>query len=174
MSSSALAGEPTASENGLSIRIDKLEKRVAKLEALLQKLTAPTEKVDDDAEALAAADSTLPLTLGRWSYRFVSGDFGNNFYAIQLELTNNSAKGIKLIDASVQFSDLLDESIYGLKVDPDLKIPPGKKIVDSGKYGINQFIPSQARMRSMNIEDIKCLLVVRRIVFDDNSVWTGQ
>ena len=53
---------------------------------------------------------------------------------------------------------------------PDLHIPADKTVTDKGEYSVNQFIPEQARMAQMKKEDIKAALVVRRLVFADNSV----
>jgi hypothetical protein len=75
-----------------------------------------------------------------------------------------------LIDASVSFSDLLDQHVYGIKVSPDQTIQPGKTVEDTGNYRVNQFISEQMRMKDMKKEDIKIQLTVRKLVFTDHTV----
>lgn len=165
--------QPSASSTAkLETRIAELEKRVALLEA---QLNAPTSRIPATTQpaiaGVAQADAkTAPLVLDDWDFSSGQGDFGQAHYNITLKLRNAGTKAIKLIDASVRFTDLLDENLYGIKVSPDLSIAPAKTYVEKGQYGINQFINGQARMRAMKKADIKATLVVRRVVFTDNTV----
>lgn len=155
----------------LEARIVELEKRVAALEAQLKALTSHTPAVTQpQATSTAQADAkATPLVLDDWDFSAGDSDFGP-YYNITLKLRNAGAKSIKLVDASVQFSDLLDDHLYGVKVTPDVSIAPGKTYIDKGQYRINRFINEQTRMRDMKKADIKATLLVRRVVFTDNTV----
>ncbi len=116
------------------------------------------------------AETKAPLELVSWDYSFHQGQYSQNYYAITLTLKNNAPKDIKLIDASVRFSDLLGNQVFGIKVSPDRLISAGESVNDNGEYSVNQFIAEQARMAQMKKEDIKATLIVRKLVFADNTV----
>ena len=146
-------------------KIETLEKRIAALEALLSQASDSVELKRIQA---AKNDGSL-LALGAWSYEFQKGKFGPT-YSITYNLKNSYKKGIKLMDASIQFSDLLGEHLYGIKVEPDLKIAPGSNVKEEGTYDVNRFMSEQMRMSKMDKKDVIAKLVVRKIVFDDNTV----
>lgn len=81
-----------------------------------------------------------PLVLDDWEYRFFEGQFNQYYYAITLTLRDNETKQIKLVDASVAFSDLLDQHMYGIKISPDQTIAPGQRHTVLGDYPVNRFI----------------------------------
>jgi hypothetical protein len=137
--------------------------------ALFGHKTSPLSLAKPPPAASPAAEKA-PLELVSWDYSLHQGEYSQNYYAITLALKNNAPKDIKLIDASVLFSDLLGNQVYGIKVSPDHLIPAGKVISDKGQYSVNQFIAEQARMAQMKKEDIKATLIVRKLVFADNSV----
>ena len=148
-------------------KIKALEKRITVLEKLLNSTKDPSTQTLKKVNP-AETDSSL-LALSKWSYNLEKGDFGSN-YNIKYHLKNNYKKNIKLLDASINFNDLLGEHLYGIKVDPDLKIKSGTIKIEGGLYRINQFIAKQGRMAKMEKKDIIANLVVRKIVFDDNTV----
>lgn len=166
------ASQPTDPVARLETRIFELEKRIAALESQLAKLTSPTPATTQPevAGVRAAKPGDVPLVLDDWDYKFVEGEFGQASYRITLRLRNAGEKQIKLVEASVQFTDLLDKSLYGITVSPDITIAPGKPQVEQGNYHINQFISAQSRMKDMKKADIKATLQVRRLVFSDNTV----
>jgi hypothetical protein len=91
-------------------------------------------------------------------------------YDVSYTLANDSPKPIKLIDASVTFSDALGEQFYGIRLDKDVAVQPGKEQSFEGEYTRNQFEPQQARLATMNKADVVAKLIVRAIVFGDNAV----
>ena len=156
----------------LEARINELEKRVASLEAQLKALTIlePTTSHPQLAGTRRAEAKQCPLILDDWGVMTGQGDFGQAYYGITLKLRNSGSKPIKLIEASVQFTDLLDAKLYRIKVTPDINIASGTTHKNFGKYPINQFISEQCRMRDIKKADIKATLDVTRIVFTDNTV----
>jgi hypothetical protein len=111
-----------------------------------------------------------PLVLDDWDYQFFKGTLSQYFYAITLTLRNTETKQIKLVDASVAFSDLLDQHMYAIKISPDQTIAPGQRHTVLGDYPVNEFISDQLRMKDLKKADIKARLTVRRVVFSDNTV----
>jgi hypothetical protein len=146
-------------------RLSDLEKRVTALEK-----ASPLSSLLNAPSPTPAVETKAPLELVSWDAHLIKGEYSNYNYKITLTLKNNSKKDIKLIDASVQFADLLGARIYGIKVTPDHLIPPGQTITDSGEYSVNQFMPEQARLAQMKKEDVKATLVVSKLVFTDNSI----
>jgi hypothetical protein len=111
-----------------------------------------------------------PLELLAWDFAVVKGDFGADYYEISYSMKNTTDKPIKLIDGGLHFSDLLGKHLYGIKIEPDLKIEPNETVKESGEYRINQFIAEQNRMKKMSREDIKAGLRISKVVFGDNTI----
>src|SRR4030095_2816116 len=147
----------------LEKRLSDLEKRVNALEK-----ASPLSSLLNPASPTPAVETKSPLELVSWDAKLSRGEYSGYNYKITLTLKNNSDKDIKLIDASVQFADLLGSHIYGIKISPDHLIPAGKAITDTGQYNVNQFMPEQARLAQMKKEDVKATLVVSKLVFTDN------
>ncbi|MBF0233442.1 MAG: hypothetical protein HQK65_10455 [Desulfamplus sp.] len=153
------------SDQSLEDRVKILEKKVSQLEMILKESSeAKTHKAK-----VIKKNTNSKLKLTDWSYSYEKGEI-SDYYEIYYFLSNSYSKSIKLIDGSIQFKDLLGERIYGIKITPDLKIQPGKTVKDGGSFSINQFINSQSRMKEMSKEDIVVELVVRKLVFSDNSI----
>jgi len=139
-------------------KTQEFEKRLKVLEdktiMLLPSDTSTSESKESDKLRLVNCD-----------YTFVSGEYHDYSYRITY---------IKLIDATILFEDLLGESLYAIKVNPDLYIPANTKKNDSGLYDVNQFISRQLRMKDMSRENVVVTLKVRRLVFDDNTIIKGE
>jgi hypothetical protein len=159
----------------LEVRLEamaKLEARVKLLEKSLSTIRSRqrSEISANRIKAPKTSSGNSPLVLDDWNFSTIKGDFGQNYYNITLNLRNKGTKTIKLIEGSVQFYDLLDEKLYGIRITPDALIGAGATKIDVGQYSINQFMNEQKRMASMNKADIKPKLIISRIVFTDNTV----
>jgi len=152
-------------DHSVEKRLSDLEKRVTTLEK-----ASPLSSLLNAASSPPAVETKSPLQLISWDAHLNRGEYSNYNYKITLTLKNDSDKDIKLIDATVQFADLLGSRIYGIKVSPDHLIPAGKTITDSSEYSVNQFMPEQARLAQMKKEDVKATLVVSKVVFTDNTI----
>ena len=120
--------------------------------------------------AIPSTATSVPLALADWSFSSGKDEMEQGFYEITVSLRNTGEKPIKLIDASVQFNDLLGDHLYRIKVTPDLNIAPGVTSTDKGRYHINQFSAEESRMKNMKQADILATLDVAKIVFADNTV----
>jgi len=145
--------------------IADLRRRVSALEAAA---TAARAAAAPPA-AGAAPDSASKLHLVTWEVARRKGDFGD-FYRISYTLGSDYAQAIKLIDGEIEFADLLGEKMYAIRVNKDLAIAPGKPAMDVGDYRINSFLPGEARLGQVARADVAAKLLVRALVFADNSV----
>ena len=157
-------------------RIADLQKRVEALERQVRALTEAATPalaaapVDGAAKNIEPSPPGAPaIDLVTWDSHMRKGDF-SNFYRITYVLKNNYEKPIKVIDGSLQFTDLLGEVIYTIRLTKDAYIGPGKQVSSTGDYGINQFLPGQDRMGGMPKTDIIPKIVVRSVVFGDNTI----
>lgn len=164
-------------EETLEAQIKDLDRRLAVLEAVLNPsptASAPQPIPAPSAESMVKPVMAAPLELLGWDFKPRSGENGSTYYTITVTLKNSSLKAIKLVDAGITFSDLLDAHIFGIRLSPDVKILPGKTHIDKGDYRVNRFSNEQGRMKDMNKADIKVSLDLRKIVFTDNSVWSQK
>ncbi len=164
--------EPTSELASLRKTVAELESRVTELEAAVKRITSSKPEVENPSVEITAKSPAKdsPIVLDQWSYSLVKGDFGQAFYNIKLHLRNTGTKKIKLIEGGVFFKDLLDNKIYAIRIEPDIRIAPGATFISSGSYNVNPFIPDDSRLADMQKEDIKAELVISRIVFEDNTV----
>lgn len=155
----------TFAQSSLDERVKDLEAKVIELEKLIQVKLAkgPLTKT------YKGKKETSALELFEWNYIYEK-DRSNQYYEIKYSLTNSYNKGIKLIDASIQFKDLLGGRLFGIKVTPDLKLGTGETIEGGGSYRINRFINEELRMKDMSKEDVIATLKVKKIVFIDNTI----
>ena len=111
----------------------------------------------------------LPLELVSWSARLEKGQFQTG-YNISVKLKNVEKKGTKLAEVFLFFKDILGETVYTIKLDPDKKMLKGTTVDFNGFYPVNQFIPKELRLSKMAKEDVRVQLFIRKVVFDDNSI----
>jgi hypothetical protein len=121
---------------------------------------------------LAPSDDP-PFQVASWSAKLGADRFNiNHHYSITYTLKNQHKKGIKLIDASLHFSDLLGTIVYTIKLNQDVRIPAEGTSQSSGQWPINSFEPEQGRLARIPKDDVVTTLVIRRVVFDDNTILT--
>lgn len=153
-------------ENTLEPRIVKLEQEITVLKQQVETLNAIVQK------NVTPPTANLGLILSRWYLRDEKIKF-NTYSALDIELTNNFEKGIKEIDASVKFSDLLGGLLYTVRLGKQLSLPPGQTLVDKGTQANQRLITEQHPLRRLDERDVKVELKARKIVFDDDSLWVS-
>jgi uncharacterized coiled-coil protein SlyX len=154
----------SAAEMTLEQRVTQLEREVSALKQHIEQLNntqhKPVANVTDD----------LQLRVTKWYFRTEKVKF-NTYYALDIELTNHFEKGIKEIDARVRFSDLLGGLLYTVTLGKQLQLAAGQMLVDKGTQINQRLIAEQHPLKRMNERDVKAELMVRRIVFEDDTVW---
>jgi hypothetical protein len=136
-------------------------------DVMIEKVS-PLSSLFNTAPPKTAVPTKSPLQLVSWEGQFGHGQYNDYNYTVTLRLKSTSTKDIKLIDASVQFADLLAAPILSIQVYPDRHIAAGD--TDTFTVPYNIFTPEEMRLGQMNKDDIKATLVVSRLVFSDNSI----
>jgi hypothetical protein len=163
-----------------------LEQRVSDLEKKLQAIesipgVALMLNLRNSAQANATpqptptAQADAPLELIRWSYQFKRGQYEyENRHLFTYILKNRTDKTIKLVEGSILFTDLLGEKLISIRLFQDLKYPGDEANPMSGEWNVNQFEPGEQRMATIDHDDVKATLIIQKVVFSDNTVWSGD
>ena len=109
------------------------------------------------------------LALSEWTYTYKRDSMGD-YYVINYALKNNYDKNIKLVYGSINFKDSLGTVVFGIAITSGLKIPAGETVKHGGPYLFNQFVNGQLIMKDMDKRDIVTEVIIRKLVFDDNTV----
>lgn len=148
-----------------------LEQRVTQLEQEVNALKQHIEQFNtSQLKPVPSVTDNLRLSVTKWYFRVEKVKF-NTYYALDIELTNHFEKGIKEIDARVRFSDLLGGLLYTVTLGKQVQLAPGQTLVDKGMQANQRLIAEQHPLKRMNEQDVKAELMVRRIVFEDDTVW---
>lgn len=158
---------PSQAEITLEQRVTQLEQEVNALKQQLGQLNSP------QSSPVVSVTDNLQLSVTKWYFRTEKVKF-NTYYALDIELTNHFEKGIKEIDARVRFSDLLGGLLYTVTLGKQVQLAPGQTLVDKGTQANQRLIAEQHPLKRMNEQDVKAELMVRRIIFDDDSAWDSS
>jgi hypothetical protein len=121
------------------------------------------------------AQADAPLELMRWSYEFKRGQHEyENRHLFTYILKNRTDKAIKLVEGTIMFTDLLGEQLMSIRLFPDIRYPPGEPNTASGQWNVNQFEQGEQRMAMIDHDDVKATLIIQKVVFSDNTVWSGD
>ncbi len=171
------SSSPTPS---LEQRVSELEQKIQAIEnipavALALKLRWSAEQ--NTATPVPSPQTDSPLELVSWEYKFKAGQYSyENRHLFTYVLKNLSDKPIKLVDGTLLFTDLLGEKLIAIKLDRDAKYPAGKTASTSGAWNVNTFDSSggEGRMTTISHDDVKATLLIRNVVFGDNSTWNAK
>jgi hypothetical protein len=131
--------------------------------------SVPKKPSHSQPSSISPTTSEDQLILTDWSYSYGQNGKGP-YYEIRYSLSNKYDKGIKLIDGSINFKDLLGDRLYDIKITPDLIISSGGTVENSGSYKINQVLNEELRMKNLSKEDVVVTISIRRLVFTDNTI----
>lgn len=154
----------------LAARVLYLEQSVNELKQELQQIhlqlrQSPTSSTPSNSDSIASASQ---LKLEGWQFREVKVKF-NTYYALDLILVNAYDKAIKDIDARVNFRNLLGGHLYSIPVTENLRLAPEEQVIDKGSQRNNRLLAERHQMLALKNDEITTELVVRKIVFEDNS-----
>lgn len=89
-------------------------------------------------------------------------------YSRQLDLIvqieNETDRGIRMIDGSILFQDVLGRDIIRIAIEPDHLIKAGETVVQNGRY-------SNTRLADVAPEDVVVSTCVRGLVYADGEVF---
>lgn len=163
-----LAGLPlagTAAE--LEDRIQRLEAAVQSLQAEVAELRTYLEQRPVAAEPAAGTEHRLMLQ--DWSFRAVQVKF-HSFQALDLLLHNGYDKAIREMEARLDFTDLLGEHVYSLRLPARLEIPARADVTERGTARNKRLFGKGAVLEKISRDHVRAELVIKRIVFEDGSV----
>lgn len=162
----------------LEQRVTNLEKRLDALESIPAIGIALKLKTTLGAQTTPSPtpqkDAPLVMT-DEWSYEFHDAQYDfEKKHVFTYALKNQTQKDIKLVDASIVFSDRIGNELMTIKVLPDVAYPPGTPVPITGKWPTNSWQPGEARLRIINHDDVMPRLVVHKVVFADNTIWSAE
>ena len=160
----------------LEKRVALLEKRVAQIESIpLITMALTAMEGSSKAEPTAPPQTDAPLVLNDWTYSLEKGEHEfQDKHDIAYTLTNRTDKSIKLVDATIVFRDLVGEKIFAAKLLPDYNYPPGEAVKVNAWWPVPIVEPTGKRLSVIKHEDVKTELIVRKVVFEDNSIWEAK
>jgi hypothetical protein len=154
----------TAEPLSLEQRVERLEQQVEQLSRQLQ----PAQPAAPPAQPEAPPGAAMAVSLKGWGYRPVQIKF-NTYYALDLTLRNAYPQAIKEIDGRVEFKDRLGGHLYTINLSSNLAIPAGGEIVDQGSQQNKRMLMESHPFRKHPADAIKAELVIKKIIFADNT-----
>jgi len=157
----------------LAQRVSQLEQEVQALKQQVNDLQSLIEsKPSEPPHSTTSTGTAAPqLILKDWHYRTEPRKFDVD-YAIDVILYNGFDKAIQEVEARLDFKTLLGNHLYSVSITHDLDIPAGESVVDKGSRANKRLLGENHQMKRMNQEDIRATLVVRKIVFEDGTVFS--
>lgn len=126
----------------------------------------PKNPSKKQAKALRATPITTLLLRKGWR----EGEYGRNAVTFAVEFSNLTGKDVRAFDGTIIFTDLLGNEIHGAKLAVNDRIGAGSTLTWEGKLDYNQFISSHERLRNAEIENMKVIYTVSRVMFEDGEV----
>lgn len=88
---------------------------------------------------------------------------------ISIIFDNKTGKEIRAFDGVLEFTDLLDNRIFGSRVEINESIAPGGALSWEGALDYNQFMNDHERLRSEPRENLKIAFHADKILFTDGT-----
>lgn len=83
---------------------------------------------------------------------------------IEVTLLNSGDKGVRMVDGSIIFQDVLNRDILRIAIDPDLRVEAGGMAHQDGLY-------SNIRLLDVDPEDVIASTCIRGLVYSDGEVF---
>lgn len=117
------------------------------------------------SSALSACNDGL-LTISTWSIKPIDSHMNELSFTVR----SSAAKGIRMLDAQLGFTDRLGATIGPLVIDRDIAIPARGSFTDTRVWGPFTI----ERLLKVNAEDITAHACVHAVVYDDGSKETFE
>lgn len=129
-----------------------------------------SQQPTDPPKKQATAPQASPIAPRLMRKGWQEGDYGRNAVTFAVEFSNLTGKDVRAFDGTVVFTDLLGNEIHGAKLAVNDRIAAGGAMTWEGKLDYNQFISSHERLRNAEIENMKVVYTVKRVMFEDGEV----
>lgn len=174
-----VCGGPVQADEGTNKRLDELERRIEKLEKNLQGQQDGLEflrtlfgkgTAKEISKEKSKPKKRQPLTLVDWNASLEKGDY-REYFKITYQVKNTLNKGIKLIEGSIKFRDLLGETIMVIEMNKDMRIKPGRSATYTGHYRATMFgSGDKKRLVQLPKAEVQGEVLVKKIVLSDNTI----
>jgi hypothetical protein len=134
---------------------------------------APTPQPQSVAVSTENADGPLELvSIFRESLK-AGTDVSASGSGIEISynIKNTTPKAIKLTHAAIEFRDLLDAPLLKIAVEEDKLYPANETTYLTGTYRVVWDTRGGGRLLSLSPADIKAVLIVDAVMFEDGSAW---
>lgn len=134
-----------------------------------------SSQADATPQPTPTAQADTPLELISWGYQFKAGKYNyESRHLFSYILRIGRTKLSSWLTASFLFTDLLGEKLISIRLAPDVTYLPREPAQASGEWNVNQFESGEQRMARLEHDDIKATLVIQKVVFSDNTIWSSD
>jgi hypothetical protein len=137
-------------------------------EGISRRLNGGTPKPIAKSKVAAAKDQPIAAKLMRKG--FYEGEYGRNAVTFTVEFVNRTGKPVRAFDGALTFTDLLGNEIYSAKLAINDPIAAGATYAWDGKLDFNQFMADHERLKNAEPQNLKLVLVTKKVLFDDGQV----
>jgi len=88
----------------------------------------------------------------------------NGYMRLDMVLLNSGERGVRMIDGSIVFQDVLGRDILRIGIDPDIRVEAGETTQQDGIY-------SNLRLLDVEREDVVVTTCIRGLVYSDGEVF---
>jgi ABC-type multidrug transport system fused ATPase/permease subunit len=156
-------------------RLDAIEKRLEKIEESLSGIEMINNLLNTNILGNSPKSKNITKTnkskldLKLKQLNCFDDTIGIEKIFIRYQITNNYEKKIKLVDATLIANDLLGEVIFRGQIARDVYLASGG--VDNVEVSYSDLMMNKCgRIKSVEFSDIKYVLNVSKIAFEDNTV----
>ena len=156
-------------------RLDAIEKRLEKIEESLSGIEMINNLLNTNIpDSSSKSKNSTKTNKSKLDFKLkqlncFDDTIGLEKIFIRYQITNNYEKKIKLVDATLIANDLLGDVIFRGKIFRDVYLASGS--VDNVEGSYNDIMTDQCRrIKSVEFPDIKYVLDVSKIAFEDNTV----
>lgn len=104
---------------------------------------------------------------------FTSADFSNGPYDSTINFSfkfiNNGFKDVRGVQGVVIFYDIFDNEVYRSSISYDDGVPAQRSVIWKAGISFNQFMDSDVKLKSMDLEDLKYEWVPNTIIYTDGT-----
>ena len=91
------------------------------------------------------------------------------YYAIDYTLRNNLGKPVRRVDGVIEFRDPDGTPFMSIQIAEGTDVPAGGIGKFAGNYPVSEAKPAQMRLRNLDKQTVRAVLLLKRVVFADNT-----
>ncbi|KFB74490.1 MAG: hypothetical protein AW09_000201 [Candidatus Accumulibacter phosphatis] len=130
--------------------------------------TGDTPPKVDAPKPAAQREQPIVPSLVRKGFR--EGEYGRNAITFTVRFSNRTGKDIRAFDGNLVFTDLLGNEIHSAKLAINEPVTNGATYSWDGELSYNQFMSAHERLKGAEVENMKTLLVTKKVLFSDGEI----